>query len=255
MILIYHLDTLRKLLSSSSYPVRFNPTDVWTIHPGGYNIVGEVCVCLQLNMFQRRLTGQPIGFSVLGIFVVNRKTVLSVSTRTSGFHVHSKSGGSHSQDSDSDGVALLYGTNFHSFHSIKPREISSYFYHFSCSGNLHPFINITLLIFSRSGGMIRRIQPWRATTSTAAQWRRTLYVLNSVVICTVQCSWHCWFTVAAWLTHSPATLEVTVRIPPSAVILRFKYISNWLSPTRRDLNWPVWHCTNTVTWDVSGDNG
>ena len=27
------------------------------------------------------------------------------------------------------------------------------------------------------------------------------------------------------------------------------------SPARRDLKWSVWHCRNTVAYDVSGDNG
>jgi len=34
--------------------------------------------CLQINMFVSRLTGEPIGFTVLGIFVIDKNTILTV---------------------------------------------------------------------------------------------------------------------------------------------------------------------------------
>ena len=36
------------------------------------------CYTLQLLMFQKRISGEPIGFSVLGIFVINKTTILTV---------------------------------------------------------------------------------------------------------------------------------------------------------------------------------
>jgi len=33
---------------------------------------------LQINMFLSRLNGDPIGFSVLGIFVIDKNTILTV---------------------------------------------------------------------------------------------------------------------------------------------------------------------------------
>jgi len=33
---------------------------------------------LQINMFLGRLNGDPIGFSVLGIFVIDKNTILTV---------------------------------------------------------------------------------------------------------------------------------------------------------------------------------
>jgi len=33
---------------------------------------------LQLNVFLTRLSGDPIGFTVLGIFVIDRSTILTV---------------------------------------------------------------------------------------------------------------------------------------------------------------------------------
>jgi hypothetical protein len=40
----------------------------------------ESCDCWQLMMFEKRLSGEPVGFTVLGIFVIDQTTVLSVST-------------------------------------------------------------------------------------------------------------------------------------------------------------------------------
>jgi len=34
---------------------------------------------LQLNMFLSRVSGQPIGFSVVGIFIIDKNTILTVS--------------------------------------------------------------------------------------------------------------------------------------------------------------------------------
>jgi len=36
----------------------------------------------QINMFVNRLTGQQIGVSVLGIFVINKNTILAVRTHS-----------------------------------------------------------------------------------------------------------------------------------------------------------------------------
>jgi len=39
-----------------------------------------MCVrCTQLNVFLSRLCGEPIGFTVLGIFVIDKNTILTVS--------------------------------------------------------------------------------------------------------------------------------------------------------------------------------
>jgi len=37
-------------------------------------------IVLQLNMFRDRLRGNPIGFSVLGIFIIEKNTILAVCT-------------------------------------------------------------------------------------------------------------------------------------------------------------------------------
>jgi len=34
--------------------------------------------CMQINIFLSRLCGEPIGFTVLGIFVIDKNTVLTV---------------------------------------------------------------------------------------------------------------------------------------------------------------------------------
>jgi len=43
------------------------------------------CVREQLNVFLSRLCGERIGFTVLGIFVIDKNTILTVSSRTSKF--------------------------------------------------------------------------------------------------------------------------------------------------------------------------
>ena len=35
-------------------------------------------ICFQINVFLNRLNGQPIGVSVLGIFVIDKNTILAV---------------------------------------------------------------------------------------------------------------------------------------------------------------------------------
>jgi len=35
-------------------------------------------MCLQVNVFLSRMNGEPIGFSVLGIFVIDKNTILTV---------------------------------------------------------------------------------------------------------------------------------------------------------------------------------
>jgi len=46
------------------------------------NCVDNVCV-RQINVFLSRLNGEPIGVSVLGIFVIDKNTILAVRQRTS----------------------------------------------------------------------------------------------------------------------------------------------------------------------------
>lgn len=41
---------------------------------------GDVCGLSQVNVFLSRLNGDPIGFSVVGIFVIDKNTVLTVRT-------------------------------------------------------------------------------------------------------------------------------------------------------------------------------
>jgi len=43
------------------------------------NIVNANIIGVQLNMFLSRLCGEPIGFTVIGIFVIDKNTVLTVS--------------------------------------------------------------------------------------------------------------------------------------------------------------------------------
>ena len=53
-----------------------------------------------------------------------------------------------------------------------------------------------------------------------------------------------WFTVAEWLKHSPATLEVTGSRPTFGGISEIYFLESIQSPARRDLKLSVWHCGN-----------
>ena len=54
----------------------------------------------------------------------------------------------------------------------------------------------------------------------------------------------CRFTVAEWLKHSHATLEVTGSRPTFGGISDIYSLESIQSPARRDLKWSVCHCGN-----------
>ena len=80
IILHLHHSDQRPNIMAAVFFVRLRPqSDTRVVNN---DIVQEMFVlffCLQLRMFQRRLSGEPIGFSVLGIFVISKRTILSVS--------------------------------------------------------------------------------------------------------------------------------------------------------------------------------
>jgi len=52
------------------------------------------------------------------------------------------------------------------------------------------------------------------------------------------------FTVADWLTHSPATLDVMGSRPNSDDFSEIYFLESIQSPVQRDLKWSVCHCRN-----------
>jgi len=50
---------------------------------------------------------------------------------------------------------------------------------------------------------------------------------------------YCRFTVAKWLTHSPATLYVTGSRPNSGDLSDIYFLESIQSPARRDVKWSV----------------
>ena len=51
-------------------------------------------------------------------------------------------------------------------------------------------------------------------------------------------------TVAEWLKHLPATLEVTGSRPTFGDISEIYFLESIQSTTRWDLKWSLWHCGN-----------